>query len=70
MQVAARSAWFLLGGLVVSLAAVVVMKIPASDIRELFMWYVAGIVGRDTAFMWGNRAEHAQPKKQESPNAL
>lgn len=63
VHVTARTSWFLLAGLLLALIAIVALKLPTTDVGTLYMWYVAGLVGKDTAFMWGNRAEQSQPAK-------
>lgn len=49
-------------GFIVMLISAGFFKFEVSLCAPLFVTFAAGLVGKDTAFIWGNRTEH---KKEE-----
>lgn len=73
LSVNRASAIYLVIGLVLILAGTGYFKLDVAACAPLFFAYVAGIVGKDSAFVWGNAKEHlaaASALKPPAPPAL
>jgi len=63
-----NSAWFLLAGLLITLIAVGYFKMAADTCVQYYLIYAGALVGKDSAFMWGNAKEHTADKSK-TPSA-
>lgn len=62
LSVNRSSSLYLVLGLVLILFAAGTYKLDVAACAPLFFAFVAGIVGKDSAFVWGNAKEHASAK--------
>jgi hypothetical protein len=67
VHVTLRSAWFLLAGLVITLATAGYFKMDTEICIQGYLIFTAGVTGVSGFFSWSNRAEHAQPKPEGKP---
>jgi len=70
LAVARQTAIYLFIGLIGTLVASGYFKMETATCVQAYLIYAGALVGKDSAFMWGNSREHAaKAKPEEKPNA-
>ncbi len=62
---ATLSAWLMLLGLGMSLAAAGLATIDTTVVCTVYLAFLGGLAGKDGVFVWGNRAEHKKDVKAD-----